>query len=247
MQTTMIGIGNFFFRTRNRVFPCIIVALFALAVPPVQLMGSVYLENVKDMLAVALSFSGLAFRALVIGFVYIKRGGLNKKVYAENLVTEGIFGLCRNPLYVGNLLIYAGVFLMHGDPLVMVLGMGSYVFIYQCIVFAEEAYLLNKFGDGYHAYCREVPRWIPRFSKFREATEGMVFNFRRVVLKDYTTIASTTITLALTEGYEQLAHPELFNRSEHIFMMGCVIVAASAMAGIMRLFKKRKWLVENPV
>ena len=69
-------------------------------------------------MAVLIAMSGLAVRGVVIGLAYIKRGGLNKKVYAANLVTEGMFSVCRNPLYVGNMLIYTGEFLMFGNPLV---------------------------------------------------------------------------------------------------------------------------------
>lgn len=244
MQSAMIRIGSFFFRYRNRVFPLIIIAIYLLAPPPSSLFGSDRLEETKDMVAMLVALSGLALRGLVIGYVYIKRGGMNKKVYAENLVTHGIFGLCRNPLYVGNILIYVGVFLMHGDPAVIVLGMVVFLFIYQCIVLAEEAYLLDKFGDGYRAYCRDVPRWLPKISNFSRATEGMHFNFRRVILKDYTTMATTVIMLAITESYEKLFYQPY--HAEQFVFLASVIVCTGAMAGVVRLLKKRNWLTESP-
>jgi protein-S-isoprenylcysteine O-methyltransferase Ste14 len=83
----------------------------------------------------------------------------SSRVYAKDLVTEGMFGVCRNPLYVGNMLVYIGIFLLHGDPLVAVAGIALFAFIYQCIVYAEEAFLEAKFADAYRAHCRDVPRW----------------------------------------------------------------------------------------
>lgn len=247
MKQTMIRIGNFFFKHRNRAFPAIIAFLYLLSAPPQELFGSINAEHAKDVFALLMAVSGLALRALVIGYVYIKRGGLNKKVYAENLVTSGIFGLCRNPLYVGNILIYSGVFLMHGNPLVIALGIGSYLFIYQCIVLAEEAYLENKFEAAYTEYCHDVSRWKIDFSKFREATEGMQFRFKRVILKDYTTIASTIIALVITESYEYLAASPFSAHSSYLttlIAIGCATVAATL---AIRYMKKSRILIETPI
>lgn len=223
----MIKIGNFLFCYRNKVFPLIILALFLLAIPPTQLLGNENLEYAKEIIAIALALSGLAVRGIVIGFVYIKRGGLNKKVYAENLVTQGMFSLCRNPLYLGNMLIYAGVFVMHGDLLVMLLGIGVYWFIYHCIIYAEENYLQNKFGSAYADYCKDVPRWIPLITQLNEARAGMCFNWRRVFLKDYSTFASTTVTLCLVKIYEHFG-ASLAGHWMHLVLL----VTAMAFTGI---------------
>jgi protein-S-isoprenylcysteine O-methyltransferase Ste14 len=243
MKSGMIKIGNFLFKYRDKAFPLIILAIFMLATPPTTLFDDESLENLKDIFALLIALTGLATRAIVIGFAYIKRGGLNKKVYAANLVTDGIFGMCRNPLYVGNVLIYISVFLMHGNFLVMSIGIVTFLFIYQCIVYAEENYLAANFGEGYKQYCNDVPRWIPKFSRFKQATEGMQFNFRRVILKDYTTIATTTIMLTLTECYETIAASNI--NMQHIKSMGIIMLAAGVMTVIVKVLKKNKWLVES--
>jgi protein-S-isoprenylcysteine O-methyltransferase Ste14 len=180
MKSVMIPIGNFLFRYRNQVFPLLIVVLFISAPPATKLFGSTNLESAKDAIAWIIALAGLLFRSIVIGYAYIQRGGLNKKVYAKNLVTEGMFSICRNPLYVGNVLIYTAIFLMHGNAFVAITGIALFCFMYQCIVYAEEAFLRDKFGAGYDAYCADVPRWIPLFGKFSQATEGMTFNINRV-------------------------------------------------------------------
>ena len=242
MKNRMIDIGNFFFRYRNFIFPLIILAFYLVAAPPAKLFLSETLEEVKDCAALLIALSGLLFRAVVIGYIYIKRGGRNKRVYAKDLVTSGMFSVCRNPLYVGNLTIYLGIFLMHGNLVIIVLGMLTYLFIYQCIVLAEEAYLEEKFGDGYRAYCRDVPRWIPSFSRFRQATQGMVFSIRRVLLKDYTTITATFLILALTEGYEEIAvgNIEVLRQPLMLFSIGIPILFVA----IVKILKDRRWLMK---
>jgi protein-S-isoprenylcysteine O-methyltransferase Ste14 len=239
MKSSMIRIGNFLFRYRNQVFPILIVLLFVAAPPAREIWGSASLGTVVDLVAVLIALSGLALRTTVIGYAYIKRGGLNKKVYAKNLVTEGMFGICRNPLYVGNLLVYTGVFLMHGNPWVASIGIAAFLFMYQCIVYAEEEYLQAKFGDGYKAYCADVPRWIPRFDKFGKAVDGMAFNVNRVIAKDYSTIAATLIGLVSVEIYEELARPAPGQDGTEVLLLGVLIALIGLMTGVVRILKKR--------
>src|SRR5678815_5444661 len=56
-----------------------------------------------------IALSGQVLRAVTIGLEYIIRGGRNRQVYAEKLVTGGMFAHCRNPLYVGNFLVLVGL------------------------------------------------------------------------------------------------------------------------------------------
>lgn len=239
MKSAMVHIGNFFFRFRNLAFPGIIVVLLLIKAPPSEIFGSHALERLKDVIALGIVLFGLVFRAVVIGYAYIQRGGLKKRVYAKDLVTEGMFGVCRNPLYVGNMLIYSGVFLMHGDPLVVFVGIASFAFIYQCIVYAEEAFLEGRFGDGYRAYCADVPRWLPRIGNFAAATKGMEFNFKRVIAKDYSTVSAALIALLLVEIYKYLAAAEpgqyIVYPSLLVMMMALVGVATA----LVSFLKKR--------
>jgi protein-S-isoprenylcysteine O-methyltransferase Ste14 len=239
MKSAMVSIGNFLFKWRNKLFPVIILLLFLSAVPPHEIAGKRSLEITQDCIAILLVFSGLAMRAVVIGYAYIKRGGMAKKVYAADLVTGGMFGVCRNPLYVGNVLIYSGIFIMHGAPVVVIVGIGLYLFIYQCIIYAEEAYLEDKFGDAYRAYCKDVPRWIPRFSKLAESSEGMDFNLQRVLVKDYSTIANAVAALALIECYEYLALNDWPATHSTIYaLLGFVAIVGLWVGGV-RYYKKR--------
>ena len=238
MKSSMIRIGNFLFRYRNQAFPILILLLFLASPPPGEIWGSTTLERAANVIALLVALSGLALRATVIGYAYIKRGGLNKKVYAKDLVTEGMFGICRNPLYLGNLLIYTAVFLMHGDPWVVLIGVASFLFMYQCIVYTEEDYLQNKFGEGYKAYCADVPRWLPRLDKFTKAIEGMAFNLKRVIDKDYSTISATLIGLASVEIYEQLASPDPSQARTYLLLLIASIALIGLATGAIRILKK---------
>lgn len=239
MKAAMVNLGNFFFRYRNQVFPAIIVALFCLASPPLEVWGSPTTAIVKDVVSILVVFSGLALRMVVVGYAYIQRGGLNKRVYAKDLVTEGMFGVCRNPLYVGNMLVYTGIFLLHGDPLVIAIGVCLFAFMYQCIVYAEETFLEQKFGDAYRAYCRDVPRWGLRLEKFRHSTEGMTFNFKRVIAKDYSTVASALIAVLGTEMYRFASAENLEHQLSYLLFLSALMVVVGLATALVSYLKKR--------
>ncbi|MFM9889586.1 MAG: methyltransferase family protein [Rickettsiales bacterium] len=237
-KTTLIKIGDFFFKYRNFIFPIFLVVLLLGKRPPSEYFGSEEAEDVVDTIAVILALAGLSLRGAVIGFSYIKRGGLNKKVYAENLVTDGFFAVCRNPLYVGNILIYAGLLLKHGDLLVLVLGSAFFLFVYTAIVAAEEYFLRNGFGDAYREYCRDVPRWRMKWPRLKAATEGMKFNLKKALVKDYGTIINVVVTLTILEMLEQTSAAESAE-PPNWFMFAAIIGCVIAMGLVVRVAKRR--------
>lgn len=229
MKQFMTHLGNFFFRHRNRLFPLLVLALFAVALPSSP--------SARDWLAIAIALCGLVFRGMVIGYAYIKRGGVNKKVYADTLVTEGLFAICRNPLYVGNMLIYIGVFLLHGSAIVAVAGILLFAFIYQCIIYAEEAFLHNKFGSAFERYCQKVNRWLPDLTHLHSATAGMQFNLGKAIKKDYSTIASTCGMLTIAVIYKHVAAGG--NWQEPVSHLVMLLIVIGMAAGTIRFIKKR--------
>ncbi len=89
-------------------------------------------------------------------------------VGATNLITDGPFGHVRNPLYVGNILMYIGISIM-SNALPPYLAAATFVWFavqYHLIVSREEEHLRTAFGAEYDTYCRNVPRFIPRLSRY---------------------------------------------------------------------------------
>jgi len=78
--------GNFLFRYRNALFPAVLVTLFVLFRPRFP-RESERLDLWVDGLGLLVALAGQALRIVVIGYVYILRGGRDHKVYAEDLVT----------------------------------------------------------------------------------------------------------------------------------------------------------------
>ena len=87
------------------------------------------------------------------------------------LITNGPFAYVRNPLYVGNMLVYIGVGVMSMAlfPWLIVAAAGWFFLQYTIIITGEEEYLRTRFGEAYGAYCREVHRFVPRAVPYRPA------------------------------------------------------------------------------
>ena len=233
----MIAIGNFFFKYRNNLFIVLYLLLFLPSPPifaPEQFGPKYYLYPV--ILGLLVTFAGEIIRGITIGLAYIIRGGRDKKVYAETLVTEGIFRHGRNPLYVGNILMLLGVGILANSLIYVGIVMPLFLFIYQAIVLAEENFLRNKFGAQFDAYCSRVNRWLINFSGISETFKDMRFNYKRWLLKEYNTLMVwlTGIVAILVFKYPEIV-PEPDNR---IAIFAVIVLILGALYGYIRYLKK---------
>lgn len=184
----MIRIGNFFFKYRNWIFILFYGALFIPSWPlfsKKQFGSQYYIWPIA--IGLTITVLGQLIRGLTIGLAYIVRGGKAGKPYAEGLVTEGIFNHCRNPLYVGNILMLLGVGILANSLVYVAIVIPFFLFVYQAIVLAEENFLRGKFGPGYDEYCKKVNRWIPSLGGIGKTFSSMQFNWKRWILKEHTT------------------------------------------------------------
>lgn len=179
-------VGNFFFRYRNGLFPVIFLVL-ALFVRPAWFLGNEQLDRYATGIGIALALAGGLVRILTIGLVYIRRGGKDYKVYAVDLVTDGIYAHVRNPMYLGNLLIAAGICLMYGSPWIYAGVFPFFLLVYISIVAEEERFLASKFGEGFAAYRHSVPRFWPNLHGVVATFGSYKFDWKRVIKKEYGT------------------------------------------------------------
>lgn len=238
----MIVIGNFFFKYRNILFIILYLLLFipspALFSPDIFGSNYIFYPIVTGLI---ITISGQLIRGATIGLAYIIRGGSDGKVYAEELVTTGIFNHCRNPLYVGNILMLFGVGVLSNSLLYVIIIMPLFMFIYQTIVLAEENYLSNKFGVVYDQYCKRVNRWIPSLKGIQQTFSGMHFKWKRWLIKEYNTqfIWLAGITLIILFKYPQLTN---YDGAKRNLLIGIIIpILLIYYLGVRYMKKSGKW------
>ena len=76
------------------------------------------------------------------------------------LVTTGIHGWTRNPIYFGMFLVYGGIGIAARSPWILILTLPLAFTIRYGVVAREEAYLERRFGDAYRDYKAGVRRWL---------------------------------------------------------------------------------------
>jgi protein-S-isoprenylcysteine O-methyltransferase Ste14 len=105
------------------------------------------------------------------------------------LVSSGPFALIRNPLYVGNILLWAGFAiaaqLVWFAPVAVVL----LALEYHAIVRWEEGLLAKRIGEPYEQYVARVPRWLPSMSSRPEApATSVAFSWRETLFSERGTL-----------------------------------------------------------
>ena len=150
-RTTAARVGALLFRYRGVLpVPFLLVPLLA---PGQQTRAGWILGTLLIVAGEALRLAGVSAAGTVT-----RRRSRN----VQRLVTYGIFAWMRNPLYVGNFLIWVGFVAGSGVlwflPVVVVLFAVEYSFI----VRYEEGVLESIFGEEFLAYKAGTPRWFPR-------------------------------------------------------------------------------------
>ena len=80
----------------------------------------------------------------------------------SQIVTTGVFSISRNPLYLGGVLILAGISLAFDLAWALILLIPSVAACHTILIAPEERYLAARFGEQYRRYAATVHRWIGR-------------------------------------------------------------------------------------
>ena len=121
---------------------------------------------ISQSVGALLLFGGLI--PLVIGHVTL---GASWRIGIEEtarpgLVTTGLYGICRNPIFLAMWVTLTGFTLLVPTWLSLAMLAGAFIGIRQQAL-EEEAYLLRAYGDDYRVYARRVGRFLPGVGRLR--------------------------------------------------------------------------------
>jgi protein-S-isoprenylcysteine O-methyltransferase Ste14 len=85
------------------------------------------------------------------------------------LVVTGPYAYVRNPLYLGNMLMYFGIGIMSMSlfPYLQIIALLFFFWQYTVIINEEENFLKGKFERNYKNYLNAVPKLIPGLIKYK--------------------------------------------------------------------------------
>lgn len=108
----------------------------------------------------ALAIAGIGVS--VAGKSRFQRAGTTVYTFEDpgEFVTDGLYGISRNPMYLGLVLAGFGTALVSGTVAALILGAVFALIVRFWYVAHEERTMHRRFGARYEAYCRSVPRWL---------------------------------------------------------------------------------------
>ena len=136
-------------------------------------------------LILMLVFENASVTSLIIGFVFALFGELIRLwgvswagsetrttagVGGSFLIISGPFGHVRNPLYVGNILMYLGFGIMSMAlfPYLQIIAILVFIIQYHFIVNEEEGYLIKTYSEDFKKYVDNVPRFGWRLNAYKD-------------------------------------------------------------------------------
>jgi len=116
----------------------------------------------QKTIGVLLMLGGVLIEVIAVATFFRSKTSVNpmKPDAASKLVTTGLFGVTRNPMYLSLLGVLIGWSIFLGNLAALALPV---LFVWYLTVFQikpEEDALTQKFGDDYLDYCKRVRRWI---------------------------------------------------------------------------------------
>ena len=117
--------------------------------------------SILSIVLMVFALAGLALAASVALFVYAFRvlGRGNSYGAADALVTSGIYQWSRNPQNAMLIVVY-GCLAVATDTARTYGLCAAMVAVYALMVFCEEPWLQEAYGDAYRQYCKSVPRFF---------------------------------------------------------------------------------------
>jgi protein-S-isoprenylcysteine O-methyltransferase Ste14 len=226
--------GNWLFRWRGYL-PIVLIAVVMIAM---YLSKDNIIQNPWQwsVFCIFISSLGEAIRMYVVGHSPDNTSGRNtKKQIADVLNTSGAYSLMRHPLYFANFLMWLGLGLFTRMWWINVVFCLSYWLYYERIMFAEEAFLREKFGEAYLDYSKTTPPFLPVYWN-RWQIPSLSFRWKKVFRKELSSFYAMIISfviLALYQNYLVL-HTLILSRFWIIFF-----ITGTLLYLVLRFLKKK--------
>jgi len=187
LQSEMQTQGNFLFRNRSYL-----PLIFLLTGLSVYLFGKYneikisekFNDEYFEFLCLGICFIGLFIRIHIVGHTPPNTSGRNTKAgqVADELNTTGLYSIVRHPLYVGNFFMWLGIAMLTENFWFTIAFVLLYVIYYERIMYAEEQFLIGKFGNEYTDWSKITPAFIPNFKLYKKPRYS--FNLKKIIKKE---------------------------------------------------------------
>jgi protein-S-isoprenylcysteine O-methyltransferase Ste14 len=141
-----------------------------------------------ELCCLAVAVLGELVRAKAVGHSADNTSGRNtaEGQLADSINTTGLYSVLRHPLYLGNYLMWLGLAALTQHLWFVLVFTAAYWLYYERIMYAEEEFLIGKFGDAYLAWSKRTPAFVPKFSQWTRSK--LPFSWPKVVRQEKASI-----------------------------------------------------------
>ena len=145
-----------------KVPPPLVLVAVAAAMWGLAGLGPRLLLPGTSVIGVGLMLAGLALNLAGVAAVRHAKTTFNplRPETATALVSTGLFGLTRNPMYLGMLLVLVGWAVYLAAPVALLGPVAFVLYITRFQIIPEERALAKLFGEGFAEYRAKVRRWL---------------------------------------------------------------------------------------
>lgn len=182
-------LGKFLFKYRSYTPLVFIIPMLLFCRPTVFTMG---IGAILVAIGEALRFWGVSYAG--------SETRTTGNVGGSSLVTQGPFAYVRNPLYIGNILMYFGISIMSNSlfPFLQIVSILYFTFQYYFIIIEEEGFLREKFTEKYNNYYISVNRFLPKTTPYPQLTQsGLKQNIPAAYVSEKRTFQAVFISIIM--------------------------------------------------
>tara|TARA_R110001583_G_scaffold76893_4_gene209975 strand:+ start:920 stop:1672 length:753 start_codon:yes stop_codon:yes gene_type:complete len=189
-----------------------------------------------------ISLFGLYIRVFTVAHTPINTSGRNTKEgqIAEELNTTGIYSIVRHPLYLGNFFMWLGVAMLTNNTWFVIAFILFYAFYYERIMYAEESFLRQKFGNIYLDWAKNTPAFIPSFKHYQKAKYP--FSIKKALKKEKNGLAAVFLLFWAFNFIGKMVKLEAIRFEYDFWFYGAL--ASSIIYIVLKIMKKQKLLDE---
>jgi len=190
--------GEYFFQWRSYL-PLVMGVLFILALAQFRYPFANHgLDLAWDAGCLAMALMGQVVRFFTVGFVPRGTSGRNTRgQVADTLNTTGMYAVVRNPIYLGNFIIWFGLSLFMKSVWFTTIIILFFTLFYERIIFREEGFLREKFGDIFMQWAAATPAIIPQFKHWQPPS--LPFSWKSAIVREYGTFFAIIVTFTVLE------------------------------------------------
>lgn len=159
------------------------------------------------------------------------------------LIQGGPYGLVRNPMYLGILLIGLGIVLELFQWWALAVFAAVFTLRYITLIFKEEEILRTAFPEEYPVYRKQVPRLFPRMGPLLKQDLSVYLPLKlRWLKKEISSILSVLSGVLLIKSWQMIAHQGIKSFLDEAAILLCVVLL---FAGVVSYLSRVSSVKEN--